>query len=79
MVRARDARAGVALPLTFSRSAEVGVCAGVALLFLLKDRRLLAMLPVIAALSSSPWRPRASPIVSNRSSTPRSDRSSIVS
>jgi O-antigen ligase len=40
----------VALPLTFSRSAEVGVCAGVALLLLLKDRRLLAVLPVLAAL-----------------------------
>jgi O-antigen ligase len=40
----------VALPLTFARSAEVGVCAGVALLLLLKDRRLLAVLPVLAAL-----------------------------
>jgi len=40
----------VALPLTLSRSAEVGVCAGVALLLLLKDRRLLAILPVLAAL-----------------------------
>jgi O-antigen ligase len=40
----------VALPLTFSRSAEVGVCVGVALLLLLKDRRLLAVLPVLAAL-----------------------------
>jgi O-antigen ligase len=40
----------VALPLTFARSAEVGVCAGVALLLLLKDRRLLAILPVLAAL-----------------------------
>ena len=40
----------VALPLTFARSAEVGVCAAVALLLFLKDRRLLAMLPVVAAL-----------------------------
>jgi O-antigen ligase len=40
----------VALPLTFARSAEVGVCAGVALLLLLKDRRLLSILPVLAAL-----------------------------
>jgi O-antigen ligase len=40
----------VALPLTFSRSAEVGVCAAIALLLLLKDRRLLAVLPVLAAL-----------------------------
>jgi len=40
----------VALPLTFSRGAEVGVCTGVALLLFLKDRRLLAMLPVVAAL-----------------------------
>jgi len=40
----------VALPLTFSRSAEVGVCVAIALLLLLKDRRLLAILPVLAAL-----------------------------
>jgi O-antigen ligase len=40
----------VALPLTFSRSAEVGVCVAVALLLFLKDRRLLAVLPVLAAL-----------------------------
>jgi O-antigen ligase len=40
----------VALPLTFSRSAEVGVCAAIALLLFLKDRRLLAVLPVLAAL-----------------------------
>ena len=38
----------VAIPLTFSRSAEVGACAAVALLLLLKDRRLLALLPVLA-------------------------------
>jgi O-antigen ligase len=40
----------VAIPLTFARSAEVGACAAVALLLLLKDRRLLALLPIIAAL-----------------------------
>jgi O-antigen ligase len=40
----------VAIPLTFSRSAEVGACAAVALLLLLKDRRLLALLPVFAAI-----------------------------
>jgi len=40
----------VAVPLTFARSAEVGVCAGVALLLLLRDRRLLAVLPIFAAL-----------------------------
>ena len=38
----------VAIPLTFSRSAEVGACAAVALLLLLKDRRLLALLPIFA-------------------------------
>jgi O-antigen ligase len=40
----------VAIPLTFSRSAEVGACAAVALLFLLKDKRLLAILPFIALI-----------------------------
>ena len=40
----------VAIPLTFSRSAEVGACAAIALLLLLKDRRLLAVLPVLAAI-----------------------------
>ena len=40
----------VAIPLTFSRSAEVGACAAVALLFLLKDKRLLAVLPVVALI-----------------------------
>ena len=38
----------VAIPLTFSRSAEVGACAAVTLLLLLKDKRLLALLPVLA-------------------------------
>jgi len=40
----------VTIPLTFSRSAEVGACAAVALLLLLKDKRLLAILPVVAAI-----------------------------
>ena len=40
----------VVIPLTFSRNAEVGACAAVALLLLLKDKRLLALLPVVAAL-----------------------------
>jgi O-antigen ligase len=38
----------VAIPLTFSRSAEVGACAAIALLLFLKDKRLLAILPVLA-------------------------------
>ena len=38
----------VTIPLTFSRSAEVGACAAIALLLLLKDKRLLAILPVLA-------------------------------
>ena len=40
----------VALGLTLTRSAWVGACAGVGLLLVLKDRRLLAAAPVIAAL-----------------------------
>jgi O-antigen ligase len=40
----------VALALTFTRSAWIGTCVGVALLFVLKDRRLLAALPVAVAL-----------------------------
>jgi O-antigen ligase len=40
----------VALQLTLTRSAVVGVCVALAVLFLLKDRRLLALLPVVAAL-----------------------------
>ena len=40
----------VAIPLTFSRSAEVGACAAAALLLSLKDRRLLAVLPVVALI-----------------------------
>jgi O-antigen ligase len=40
----------VALTLTFTRSAWVGVCIGVSLLFILKDFRLTGLLPVIVAL-----------------------------
>jgi O-antigen ligase len=41
---------GVAIALTFTRTAMVAACATVALLFILKDLRLLAILPVLAAL-----------------------------
>ena len=40
----------VAIPLTFARTAEVGACAAIALLFLLKDKRLLAILPIAALI-----------------------------
>jgi O-antigen ligase len=40
----------VALALTFTRSAWVGACVAVGLLFVLKDFRLLAILPVVAAV-----------------------------
>jgi O-antigen ligase len=40
----------VALALTFTRSAWVGACVAVGLLFVLKDFRLLAILPVVAAI-----------------------------
>lgn len=40
----------VALALTFTRSAWVGACAAIALLMLIRDRRLLALLPVAVAL-----------------------------
>jgi O-antigen ligase len=40
----------VALALTFTRSAWVGACVAVGLLFALKDFRLLAILPVVAAI-----------------------------
>ena len=39
-----------AIALTFTRSAWVGVAAGVTVLFVLKDRRLLALLPILAVL-----------------------------
>jgi O-antigen ligase len=40
----------VAVALTFTRSAEVGVCAAAAMLFSLKDFRLFAIVPVVAAV-----------------------------
>jgi O-antigen ligase len=40
----------VALALTLSRNAWVGACAGIGLLFLLRDFRLVGLLPVAAAL-----------------------------
>lgn len=40
----------VAVTVTFTRSAWVGACAGVGLLFLLRDFRLIALLPVVAAV-----------------------------
>jgi O-antigen ligase len=40
----------VALTLTLTRSAWVGACAGLAVLFILRDLRLLAVLPLVAAL-----------------------------
>jgi O-antigen ligase len=40
----------VAVALTFTRSAWVGACAAAALLFSLKDFRLMAILPVVAAI-----------------------------
>ena len=40
----------VALALTFSRNAWVGACAGIGLLFAMRDFRLVALLPVAAAV-----------------------------
>ena len=40
----------VAVALTFTRSAAVGACVAAALLFSLKDFRLLAVLPIVAAV-----------------------------
>jgi O-antigen ligase len=40
----------VAIALTSTRSAEVGVCVAAALLFALKDFRLFALVPVVAAI-----------------------------
>ncbi len=40
----------VALALTFSRNAWVGACAGISLLFVLRDFRLVAVVPVVATL-----------------------------
>lgn len=41
----------VALGLTFTRSAWVGACAAISLLLMLRDRRLLALVPVALAVS----------------------------
>ena len=41
----------VALALTLSRNAWVGACAGIGALFLLRDFRLVALLPVVAGLA----------------------------
>jgi O-antigen ligase len=40
----------VAVAVTFTRSAMIGICAAAAVLFSLKDLRLFAVLPVVAAL-----------------------------
>jgi O-antigen ligase len=40
----------VALALTLSRNAWVGTCAGIAVLFLLRDFRLIGLLPVLVAI-----------------------------
>ena len=40
----------IALSLTFTRSAWVGACVGIGLLFILKDFRLTALLPLVVAL-----------------------------
>ena len=48
---ARDAGAGqIAVVVAFTRSSWVGACVAAALLFSLKDFRLLAILPIIAAV-----------------------------
>ncbi|OLD16296.1 MAG: hypothetical protein AUJ01_10720 [Acidobacteria bacterium 13_1_40CM_3_65_5] len=44
----------VAVALSFTRSAAVGACAAAALLLTLKDFRLLAVLPIVAAVFFSP-------------------------
>ena len=41
---------GVAVAVTFTRGAAIGACAAVALLFALKDFRLFALLPILAAI-----------------------------
>ena len=43
----------VALAATFTRSAWVGTCAAIALLLVLKDLRLIAVLPLVAAIGFS--------------------------
>ena len=44
----------VAVALASTRSATIGVCVGVALLFALKDFRLLAIVPILAAIVVAP-------------------------
>jgi hypothetical protein len=57
----------IALAFTFTRSAWIGACCGVGLLFVLRDFRLLALLPSRSACS---WRSRRQ--ICRRASTPRS-------
>lgn len=52
----------VALTLTLTRSAWVGACAGIGLLLVIKDRRLLAAVPVVAAIFIA----LAPPVVTDR-------------
>ena len=40
----------VAIVVTFTRSATIGACAAAAVLFSMKDRRLLAVLPIVVAM-----------------------------
>jgi O-antigen ligase len=50
----------VAVALSFTRSASVGLCAAAALLFALKDFRLFAVLPIVAAIAIAAAPPRIS-------------------
>ena len=52
----------VALALTLTRSAWVGACAGIGLLLVIRDRRLLAAIPVVAAILIA----LAPPVVTDR-------------
>ena len=69
----------VAVALTFTRSAGVGACAAAALLLALKDFRLLAVLPIVAAIfiAVAPGQIAAALRVDVRHE--RSDRSAIAS
>ena len=58
----------VAVAVTFTRSAAVGICAAAALLLSLKDFRLLAVLPIVAALFFAAGRPGPDQRASCRSS-----------
>ena len=51
----------VAVALTFTRNTAVGVCVAAALLFALKDFRLFAVLPIVAAIfiAAAPARSRS--------------------